>query len=198
MFLSGFGSSSRPNTGVLLMKNRFLLYGLAVFAALFLGGCATQGDPVRISIAMPGGERATMVAHPQSVPDWMLARDGLKLNYLVKTDVSERQLKAVAEVERACRIYTGTVRPSNLALVLSHGILYAAAGFVGVGIGANAFDFVKPSQYAEYGAWASGLGGTANGIVTLGGQTYTFENCGREVMGLFPGYEVRVILKSPY
>ena len=180
------------------MKSKILQYGLAVLAMLVSAACATVGQAVKIPLTMPGGEKATIVAHPQSTPDWMLAQDGLKVNFLVKGEVSAKQFAAVAEAERACRVYAGTVRPSNLVAVLSSGVLYAVAGFIGVGIGAKAFSYVAASQYAEYGAWASGLGGTANGIVTLGGQTYTFENCGRGVMGLFPGYEVKVLQKSPY
>jgi hypothetical protein len=85
-----------------------------------------------------------------------------------------------------------------LVAVLSQGVLYAAAGYVGVGIGAHAFTGANATQYAKYGAAATGFAGAANGMVTMGGQTYTFENCGREVLALFPNYEVRVLNKSPY
>ncbi|MFA5996204.1 MAG: hypothetical protein WC790_00560 [Candidatus Paceibacterota bacterium] len=172
---------------------------IAVLAmTVLLGACAGPGPRVNISVTMPDGERATIVAHQQAVPDWMLDRGKLALNYIVKGEVGAKQLAAVAETERACRIYTDTVRPSNLVGVVSSGVLYAAAGFIGVGIGSQAFTGAVQSEYATYGAWASGVSGTANGVVTLGGQTYTFENCGREVLGLFPGYEVRVLNKSPY
>lgn len=172
---------------------------IAILASLLLGACASQGDAVRILGTMPGGEKFTIVAHNQSVPDWMLARDKLKLNFVVRGALSATQLTAVAETERACRIYTGTVRPSNLVAVLSNGVLYAGAGFVGIGLGAKAaFDGAKFTDYGKYGGYAGVFQGAANGIVTLGGQTYTFENCGREVLGLFPGYGVRIIEKSPY
>lgn len=178
------------------MKRMFGL--LAILASVLLSACASVGPATKISVTMPDGESATIVAHSQSVPDWLLKRDSLALNYVVKGEVSEKQLAAVAETERACRIYTDTVRPSNLVAVLSHGVLYAIAGYIGVGIGSQAITGTVRSEYAEYGAWASGAAGLANGVVTLGGQTYTFENCGREVLGLFPGYNVRVLHKSPY
>lgn len=172
---------------------------IAILASVMLGACATQGDAVRIPVTMPGGEKATIVAHNQSTPDWMLAQDKLKINFVVRGDVSPKQLAAVSETERACRIYTGTVRPSNLVAVLSSGVLYAVAGYIGVGFGAHAaFKGAKLAEYGKYGGYASGFAGAANGIITLGGQTYTFENCGREILGLFPGYDVRVIQKSPY
>lgn len=166
--------------------------------AILAGGCVGPGKVVRIPVTMPDGERATIVAHDQQVPDWMLDMDKLAINYVVKGDVDKKQLAAVAETEKACRLYTGIVRPNNLVAVLSGGVLYAAAGAFGVGIGSMAIPGTVAGQYAQYGAAALGTAGTANGIIVLGGQTYTFENCGREVLYLFPGYKVRVLQKSPY
>lgn len=174
---------------------------LAVLASLLLSACATQGPPKYIGVTMPDGEKATIVAHNQSVPDYMLSRDSMKLNYIVKGGVSEKQLAAVAETERACRIYTETVRPHSLVAVLSSGVIYSIAGAAGLYFGSAAFagaTHALQKEYAEYGAWASGTGGTANGLISLGGQTYTFESCGREIFTLFPGYNVRVLNKSPY
>lgn len=170
---------------------------IAAIAALLLSACA-PGEVTRIPVTMPDGERATIVAHDQQAPDWMLSRNKLALNFIVKGDVSDRQLAAVSEAERACRIYTGTVRPSNLVAVLSNGALYASTGYVGIGLGATAFTGVSASEYAVYGATAGGFAGAANGIVTLGGQTYTFENCGREIFDVFPDYKTRILQKSPY
>ena len=163
-------------------------------------GCAGPGKRVEIPVNMPGpdGGKATIVAHNQQAPDWMLSQKKLALNYIVKGDVSAEQLSAVAEAECACKIYTKTVRPNNLVAVMSSGVLYAAAGFAGVGLGSQAFAGAKFLEYGVYGAAATGVAGLANGVITMGGQTYTFENCGREVLGLFPGYEVRVLNKSPY
>lgn len=175
------------------------LHGLVILAAAFmLGACASPGGIRKIPLQMPDGERATIVAHNQSVPDWMLARDKLALNFIVKGDVSRQQLAAVAAAEKACRLYTGTVRPNDVVSVLSSAALYGVAGYIGGGVGSQAFPGAVFSQYARYTGYATGLGGLANGIVSLGGQTYTFENCGREVFGLFPEYEVRVLMKSPY
>ena len=178
--------------------NKTLRCGLAVSVSVALGACAGPGALTKIPVSMPDGEKATIFAHKQSVPDWMLARDKLALNYIIKGETDARQLAAVAEVERACRLYTGTVRPSNLVAVLTNGALYAIAGFVGVGLGSQAFAGAVAIEYAKYGALATGFAGAANGVIAAGGQTYTFENCGREILTLFPGYEVRVLNKSPY
>jgi hypothetical protein len=159
---------------------------------------ADRHAPTLISLTMPGGEKATIVAHNQNVPDWMLRRKNLQLNFVVKGGVTEKQLAAVAETERACRIYTKTVRPNDLVAVLSGTVLYAGAGFVGVGSGSKIFAGAKLLEYGPYGAAADGLGGLANGVISLEGKTYTFENCGREVLALFPNYGVHVIQKSPY
>lgn len=180
------------------MVTRKVYQGLATVAVLVLTACAGPGARVEIPIEMPGGQKATIVAHNQQFPDWMLNRNELAMNYIVKGSVTEKQLAAVARAEESCRIYTNVVRPNNLVAVLSSGVLYAAAGFIGVGLGSQAFTNARFNEYAQYGGAASGVAGAANGTISLGGQTYTFENCGREVMSLFPGYEVRVLNKSPY
>ena len=183
-----------------MKTGRGLLVGFAVILVAILAGCASMGPRVEIPVNMPGpeGGKATIVAHNQQVPDWMLAKDKLQLNYIVKGDVTAEQLAAVGEAECACRIYTGTVRPNNLVAVLSSGVLYGAAGFAGLGAGAQVFPGASFVTYGPYGAAANGLAGVANGIISLGGKTYTFENCGKEIFDLFPGYNVKVLQKSPY
>lgn len=176
-----------------MLKN-VLCRVVAVLAALVLTACATQGERREIPLTMPGGERATIIAHDQSVPDWMLDRETLKLNYIAKGEVTAKQLAAVMEAERACRIYTGVVRPSNLVAVLANGALWATSGFVGLGLASGAFPRAVQSEYAEYGGVAGAFSGMAGGIVSTGGKVYTFENCGAEVFHLFPGY-VRVLRK---
>ncbi len=172
--------------------------GLAALAALSLGACAAMGPEKDIAVTMPDGERATIIAHEQSVPDFFLSRDGMKINYIVRGEPTDKQRAAVAAVEKACRLYVGVVRPSNLVAVIANGAVYATAGYIGLNLGARAFAGADPVQYGRYGAAASGFAGAANGVVTIGGQTYTYENCGREVFDLFPHYGVHVLQKSPY
>ncbi len=172
---------------------------VATLAAMLLGACAGPGARTEIPLEMPNGEKATIVAHNQQVPDYMLDRSRLALNYIVKgAEVQPEELAAVMKTTEACRLYTKEVRPNNLVAVISQGVVYAVAGGVGVGIGAKAFAGAKSSEYAQYGAWAGGMSGAANGLVTLGGQTYTFENCAKEALALFPQYKVRILQKSPY
>lgn len=178
------------------MKKLLMLLALVASVAL-VAGCAGPGELRKISLTMPRGEKATIVAHNQLAPDWMLDRDRLAINFMVRGDVSAEQLQAVAAVEGACRVYTGTVRPNNLVAVLSQGIAYGIGG-TAVGAGATFFPGVNALQYLGYGALAGTGAGIINGVVTLGGQTYTFENCSREAFGLFPDYGVRVLNKSPY
>ena len=85
-----------------------------------------------------------------------------------------------------------------MVAVISSGALYAGAGFTGVGAGSQAFDGASFLEYGQYGAAATGVAGLANGVISLAGKTYTFENCGREVLAMFPNYKVNVIQKSPY
>lgn len=176
---------------------------IAILAStILLSACATQGPPEKIQETFPRGEVITLVVHDQQVPDWWLDRNQLKLNYLVKGgEVSQEQLAAIAKTEKMCQLFTGKVRPSNLVAVVSSGVIYALAGATGLYFGTAAMAGATQAyrnQSAEYGAYASGTGGVANGLITLGGQTYTFENCGREVLASMPGYEVKVLQKSPY
>lgn len=172
---------------------------VAVLAiATLLSACATQGDPQKIKATLPDGEVLTIVAHPQSVPDWMLDGSTLKANFMVKGDVTPRQLAAVAEIEKMCRIYTGTVRPSNLVAAVSSGVLYGIAGFIGVGLGSQAFAGAVFSEYARYGGAASGFAGAANGVISSAGQTYTFENCTTTALGKVLQYGVSGLNRSPY
>lgn len=172
--------------------------GIVILAALLLGACATQGEREELPLTYPDGEKLTLVAHKQWSPDWLLDGSKMKLNYIVKGDVTPKQLAAVAKTEEACRIFTEKVRPNDLVAVFATGVLYTAAGYVGVGLGAKAFTGVSSSQYARYGAAATGMAGAANGVITLGGKTYTFENCGREALSIVSQYGVRVLNKSPY
>lgn len=188
------------------MKSLITLLGrTAILAALvFVAGCATQGAQKLIPVSMPDGQggvvNANIVVHPQNVPDWMLSQSKLKLNYIIRGDLNPAQLEAVANAEVACRIFTNDTRSNLVAIVSSAGV-YALAGAVGLYFGSGAFSFatkVYQRESAMYGASASGFSGAANGLITMGGQTYTFENCGRELLALVPANGVKVLGKSPY
>jgi hypothetical protein len=179
---------------------KFVWVGFVVVLVM-LAGCCGPGELTKIAVNMPGehGGKATIVAHNQWAPDYLLDRKKLAFNYMVKGDVSEEQSAAIDKGERGCRIYAGTVRPSNFVTVLSDAGLLALLSGGGVALGARAFSpAVHTNQYGAYGAGAGGGAGTASGIMSLGGQTYTFENCGSNLFALFPGYEIRILQKSPY
>lgn len=176
------------------MRNLMMCVALAALAT----ACG-PGNLRPIEVTMPRGEQATIVAHDQIAPDWMLSGRKIALNFIVRGKVTNEQLEAVAEAERACRIYTKVVRPSKaVSIGISTG-LYAATTAAGLALGVQAFSgAVATVEYLGYGAGAGGGGGLANGFFTLGGQTYTFEECGRELMDMFGHYGVRVIMKAPY
>jgi len=164
-----------------------------------LAGCAGPGKLTRKSVTMPNGEKITVVTHNQKVPDWMLSKNKLSLNYIVKGEVTDSQLAAISAVEKAGREYTKKVRPSDWTTVLSSGIFYAAAGYAGVGLGSMAFHGAVSNEYALYGAAATGFSGLVNGLIMRGGQTYTFEVFGMQTLdGMFPSYGIKVLIKSPY
>ena len=179
------------------MKSSLRL-GLTGLAMLTLSACAGPGALTRISADLGDGRLATIYAHDQQVPSWMLATDQLALNYIVKGEQTESQLAAIAGAEKSCRLYTRTSRPNELVAVVSNGTLYAIAGFVGVGLGSQAFVGTSFKEYGEYGAGASGFSGAANGVVQIGGKVYTFQNCGRELFELFDIQDVRILQTSPY
>ena len=87
-----------------MKTKRSLWIGFVIVLVAMLAGCGA-GELVKIPVSMPDGEKATIMAHNQRAPDWMLAQNSLALNYVVKgVDVLPKQLAAVAETERACRI----------------------------------------------------------------------------------------------
>ena len=171
---------------------------LALLVLLLVMGCAGAGTRVEAPITYPRGEKLTVVAHNQIAPDWFLSKDKLAINYIVSGSVTPEQLDAVAKTEDACRIYTKTVRPHDLVIVLSSGVLYGLAGYVGVGFGSQAFPGADFGEYAKYGGAASGASGLANGVISLGGKTYTFENCSHTALSKVSQYGISVIQKSPY
>lgn len=180
------------------MKQRSVVSCVAMLMTFTLAGCGA-GTLTRRVVVMPGGEVATIIAHDQQAPDWLLDTDKRKLNFVVKGNVSQNQLAAIAAVESQCKLYVGDVHPSNIVAIGSTAVLYAIAGFGGVGLGSQALsNMLSFVDYGKYGAAATGLAGAANGIISLGGKTYTFQNCGREVLDLFPKYGIRVLQKSPW
>lgn len=182
------------------MKRRRVLSCITLLATVWLGGCFGPGRITARQVIMPGGERATIVAHNQLVPDYWLDKDQLALNFIVKNDVSQTQLAAIGSAENACRMYTNDVTPNDLVAVISGGIVYGSTGFVGLGLGSQAIsDMLSFIRYGKYGAAAGGMGGVANAFISnRAGRTYTFQNCGRELMDLFPQYKVRILQKSPW
>jgi len=179
----------------LYMKRNVAVHGLAILlVAVVVGGCGA-GKMIQIPATYPDGERLTIVAHNQIVPDWMVAKSKLALNFIVKGDVSEKQLAAVATTEGACRIYTKTVRPHDLVAVASYGVLFFGAGFAGGGIGSQVFPGVNSLSYGTYVGTVGGATGAASGTISLGGKMYTFENCGANALNAVSSYGVRVLTK---
>ncbi|MCX6787074.1 MAG: hypothetical protein NTY93_00930 [Candidatus Kaiserbacteria bacterium] len=147
---------------------------------------------------MPDGQKMTRVTHGQVVPSWMLATGKLTLNYEVKGEVTDTQRAAVATVEKAGRKYVRETR-NDFISVLSSTILYGIAGYAGGYLGSKAFHGADPQEYGAYAAAATGLAGLANGLVSLGGKTYSFEVFGMQTLdGMFPAYGIKILIKNPY
>jgi hypothetical protein len=180
------------------MKKLLVLFVIVASTVLF-NGCAA-GPGKRIITTMPNGENVTRVIHKQSVPSWMLRTSGLVLNYEVEGEVTDTQIAAVATVEKAGRAYIRETRPNDFVSVLSSGLLYGVAGYAGGYLGSKAFHGADPQQYGAYAAAATGFAGLANGLVSLGGKTYSFEVFGMQTFnnGILPTYGVQVLIKSPY
>lgn len=173
---------------------------IAILASIFLGACVSMGPAEVRSVTMPGRNGGTMsiVAHShRGMPDWMLSTKGLKLDYMVRGNVSQDQLAAVAEAERTCRIYTDTVRPNMAVAAFFDGLLYYGVGYGGLYYGSKAFHGTVARQYGNYGGRATGFIGAGNSIISSGTKTYTFQNCGEGIFNLFPGYDVKVRTNGP-
>lgn len=182
------------------MKSAIAVTCLVV--GLTAGGCVTV-SPERelIKVTMPRKEKATIVAYNRQVPDWLYATSAYKLDFITKGDVNEEQLKAAATAEDACRIYTDTAHPHRLVAVLTQGALYAGATAVGIGFGAKlAYSAAanRLNDYHEYGAVAGLASGAASGTINSGGRSYSFQNCGSELLAMFPVYGIRIINKNQF
>lgn len=173
---------------------RFIGPGLAVLA---LGACAGPGAMTEVHLTLDG-RHATYVLHDQKVPNWAVSRKKLAINYIVRGRVvTAKQRAAVSKVEVTCRSVTKIVRPNPSVDVFLNALPYAGAGGAGVGEGSQAFPGAIFWQYAKYGFVAGLFAGAANGIVQLGGETYTFDNCAAETFRVFPSLGIHALTGSP-
>jgi len=183
--------------GVLSMKTASRIVILA--SIIVLSACAGPGARTEIPFTLPSGKTGTLVVHDRQVPSFLIADEERALNYMYTGERSKENLDAIAVAENTCRLYVGKAHHSNLVAILSSGVLYSIAGGIGVGLGSQAFNGAVFSEYAEYGAAASGFSGAANGIITLGGKNYTFQNCGEVVLNADTRYkEIKIMRDSPY
>lgn len=176
---------------------------IAILASIIvLSACAGPGARTEIPFTLPSGKTGTLVVNDRQVPSWMIADSERALNYMYTGELSKDKLAAIAVAEKTCRIYTGKAHTSNLVAVASGAGLYALAGYAGLFIGSGFLTGITSKQQAEYGGYgasASGFGGAANGIITLGGKNYTFQNCSEVVLSADPAYrDVKIMRDSPY
>lgn len=183
------------------MKNRFL----AVFIILFwFSACASGPEKTElIKLTMPNKEDATIVTFNKKVPNWVdwLFSDGRHqhLSFVVPGEVTPVQIDAVGRIETACRKYVTIAHPSDGVDVAFKVLDFALTGGLGSALGSYAFPYASASQYFKYGMASGGSFGAGYAFITLGGKTYTLQNCGREIASLFPGYNIkRVLQESPY
>lgn len=168
-----------------------IVRGIAILATVVLGACAGPGKMIKESFIIDG-QRGTMLTYDQQGPKWTLDVNRMKMSVIVKGDLTERQLAAIAEGERVCRIYADATHPSNLVAVVSDGVLYGALGYIGAGIGAHAFPRAIPDEYARYVGTVAAASGVGTGIRSIGSKKYSFENCSQMIMANFMS-SVRVL-----
>lgn len=161
-------------------------------------GCAGPGELMQIPVNMGSGHTATIYAHNQQVPSWLLATDTLTLNYIVKGNQTQEQLLAVAGAEKACRLYTKTSRPNELVAVIANTAVYAGMELPFAMYGATLFKGAKVLQYGGDAAAEEAGGGSGNGIIQMGGKVYTFQNCGHELFELFKIPDIQILQTSTY
>lgn len=167
---------------------------IAVLAILVLTGCAGPGQRKEIALTVPpvdggrGPDRLTIVVHDRQVPTWLLDRDKLALNYLVKGPaVSEKQLAAVKAVEGACREYSRLSRPHPAVTIGIHSLLFGITNGFGLRIASEAYRGTRADEYWRYGSVTGAVSGAASGLVLSGDQKVSpFEDCGEEVFFAAP------------
>lgn len=176
-----------------------LLQGSTLAIGILVSGCAGPGEMVKIPVTTSEGT-ATIVAHNQKVPSWLLATDQLEFNYVYKGDLDATALSDVGNVQGACRIYTKTVRPNELVAVVLNGVVYGGIGFPFGGLASMASKGADFVQYGQYNGTSYTGGGVANAVIQMGGKVYTFQSCGQQVFALFNKYKdsLRIIQDAPY
>lgn len=181
---------------------------LVLATTLIAFGCASPGPAMDIPYHLPAVTTAVgkvipategiIHTHNNKWPAWMTATDKMAIDYITTGSSAKNAPKAVAEAERACRIYTTTVSPNPLVAVLMNGAVYAASEFPFAMLGASAFKGAKLLQYGQYGASASAGGGVGNGIIQLGGRNFTFQNCARGIFEAAPQFRLVILTPNPY
>ena len=179
------------------MKKLHVLFAILAICALLFTGNANAGGLTEKSVTMPDGRSATIIAHEQILPNWMIPISSLHMNCLVVGDVTKEKLAMISKVEDMSRNYTKSVTPNAFVSVSTNTLLYTAVGYIGVGLGSMAFPTVIPRQYAWYGAAATGFVGLANSLISLGYKNYTFEIFGQQFFAQNQGFGITVLIKSP-
>ncbi len=147
---------------------------------------------------MPDGERATLGTSNNWLPTWAYRTGGYRLNFLVRGDLTPKQLEALNRVATACQEYTKIKHPLDVVTLGTDAAIFGGFGALGGYLGSLAFPYAISGQYAKYGAATGGAFGAGWGLTTLAGKNYTFQSCGREVFDLFPKYGVKVPISSTY
>ena len=166
----------------------------------FLAGCMGPGKPVDIDINLPVAthsatqsaygsvdpqkaicSKLTIHTYNRQVPAYLLATDKLALSYITNCNSATNASAAVDQANVGCRLYTKANRPSDLVAVIVGTTVYAMSEFPFALGGASLFNHAKILQYGGNAASEEGGGGFGNGIVSLGGKVYTFDNCGKGV-----------------
>lgn len=163
-----------------------------------ISGCISQGEYQKVSLTMPDGEKATLGTSNNQLPTWAYGVDGYLVPFIVRGDVTPKQLDALGRVGKACREYTSLRHPLDVVTLGTDAIIFGGFGALGGYLGSLAFPYAIGGQYAKYGAATGGAFGAGWGLTTLGGKNYTFQSCAREAFDLFPRYGVRVPISSTY
>lgn len=160
-------------------------------------GTTQQTNPIAV-VTEPKIRHLVIHAHNRIWPAYLQATDKLVLDYITDQYSALNAADAVAIVEKQCRIYTKDTRPNDLVAVLIGTTVYGASEFPFMVAGSSVFRGAKVLQYGAYGSASEAGGGFGNGIISLGGKLYTFQNCGRGIFERAKDFGIVILDQSPY
>ncbi|MSU74553.1 hypothetical protein EXS57_02105 [Candidatus Kaiserbacteria bacterium] len=175
---------------------KMILGRIAILAMMvLLGACASPGKLESIPFTGEGGQKWNYLISDQWGPDFIQDEKKRTVNVLVKGEVTQAQLDAIATTQGVCRI-AESKRPGKWVAAISNGVLYLATGTLGAGFAIRALmPGVRVAQNVQYVSQVGAVSGATGGFInTATGESYLFYLCNHNLIAAaFPTAKITVM-----